>query len=239
MIKKSIFRILLAFLFLITFSQTVFSYTLRTADGMGPYDAGSGGEFTLKPGDGLEWVLNYYDAKAKNAGGTSNTFQSFCLEYNENISDGTLYSATLSNASIYGGTYHASDPLSKGTAWLYSLFAKGTLSGYHYGSGRTTSAAEFQEAIWWLEDEISLSDPDENSFIHAAITQFGGTAAGAKANADGLYGVKVVNLWKYGYAGNIEYRRQDTLVVTPIPSAVWLLGCGLIGLVGIRRRNQA
>jgi hypothetical protein len=36
----------------------------------------------------------------------------------------------------------------------------------------------------------------------------------------------------------IEYARMDIHCV-PIPGAVWLLGSGLIGLIGIRRRKRA
>ena len=36
------------------------------------------------------------------------------------------------NGGISGGN---PDPISRGTAWLYLQFAKGTLAGYNYGLG--------------------------------------------------------------------------------------------------------
>ena len=43
------------------------------------------------------------------------------------------------------------------------------------------------------------------------------------------------NRWSYNYAhGNIYLFVEPTAV--PIPSAVWLLGSGLIGIVGVRRK---
>ena len=38
----------------------------------------------------------------------------------------------------------------------------------------------------------------------------------------------------YAWAG----RDGDVLVVVPIPAAVWLFGCGLIGLIGVARRRK-
>ena len=60
------------------------------------------------------------------------TFNSFCLEINEYINpSGRPYYYTLSHGADQrwlGGP--SPDPISLGTAWLFSQFATGTLSGY-------------------------------------------------------------------------------------------------------------
>ena len=56
------------------------------------------------------------------------------------------------------------------------------------------------------------------------------------ADANGAFGVRALNLYEDGHAGDPLYLRQDMLVVVPIPAAAWLLGSGLLGLVVIRRR---
>jgi len=165
--KKSILMLISVFLFLLIFSSFGFAYTVRTVGGYGPYQAGQGGEFTLDPGVGLEWVLSGYNSakQTRNAGTTGSaagtgddTFQTFCMEKSEYIYANTTFDVTISNAATLGGTTNSSDPLSIGTAYLYYNFAKGLLAPYNYNgteAQREASAAALQNTIWWLEGEAS------------------------------------------------------------------------------------
>ena len=107
-----------------------------------------------------------------------------------------------------------------GTAWLYSQFAAGTLIGsgpfpyvYANGGGRTATAGDLQEAIWYLQGEAALVDggADGTAFYNAAVSALG---AAIDDPANGAYGVVVLNLTSSG--GNA----QDQLMVVPNPSAV-------------------
>jgi hypothetical protein len=238
---KSILMSLIASLLFIVFAQMAAAYTITPigAGGYGPYQSGSGGEFTLLAGDGLQWVVGNYSADAKNIS-QSGTFQSFCLETGEYLYGNTTHSASLTNAAVNGGSggaVNGKDPISIGTAWLYNSFAKGTLIGYNYGAGRLASADALQKTIWWLEDEIS--DPGSTNVFRNAILNKYGTVASAKADNNGQYAVMAANLWENGYLGVQGHQRQDVLVATPIPAAAWLLGSGLIGLVLVRRKISA
>lgn len=225
--KRNILSIFIALVVLIASTQMALAYTIKTTggpSGFGPWQVLSGGEFTLQEGGGLN-VLGNYVADTKKQGLTVDTFQSFCLENDEFISPNTLYNATVSQAAVNGGGGGPSpDPISRGTAWLYSNFAQGTLSGYDYSlAGRTTSAADLQNAIWYLEGEGGAN----NAFVALAIAN----AVNYSSDNNGFYNVAVLNITDL--SGNVK---QDMLVATPIPAAVWLLGTGVVGLVGIRRK---
>jgi hypothetical protein len=271
--KKAIFIILVVAALFALMTQGAFAYTVTTTgngghySGYGPYQTGDGGEFTLLAGDGLETYLQYYvSGKTSNVinnnGQTlSGTFESFCLEKNETISAGITYNAAMNDGAVNGGQGGirtiingvTTDMISKGTAWLYYEFAKGILTGYNYtGNSRKDSAEKLQNAIWWLEGELSYSNYDiahtSNIFINAVNDKFGiatvnnNRTYNAMANNNGVYGVKVLNLTftekdKCGHE-TISYH-QDQLVATPIPAAFWLFGAGLVGLVSVRRRLTA
>jgi hypothetical protein len=258
--KKTVYAMVVAAFCFAFFAPPVVASTLHLTgdggniggDGYGPYhnEGTGGGEFTFQPSTDLQWVLNYYVAgktkNLENPGDTDqsvrpyvmkDTFQSFCLELDEYLDPYVKYNATLSDYANRGGVGgyddNHRDYLSKGVAWLYYNFAKGTLGSYQYDGGeeaREASAGLLQYAIWYLEDEVTGTSYDSNIFVQAAVAKFG-NLTNAKANSYGLYGVKVVNL-----VDDKGGKHQDTLVVTPIPAAVWLLGTGLLGLVGIRRR---
>jgi hypothetical protein len=190
---------------LASFSVTVYHDTTS-------YSSGNGGEMRAQPSGGLEFVLQFYDSKAKD--GTGTMFQTFCIERSEAFVPGTPYSVELSDSAKYNGNPPlGADKISRGTAYLYSLFATGNLTGYNYsyGPGRTASAAKLQEAIWILEGELNGTIDSQLQNILAA--KFGGGLAewSADVGPGEDFGVRVMNL-------GLPNQVQDMLVVVPEPS---------------------
>ncbi len=224
----------------------------------GYYDTSfNGGEFNISNVTGAaSAAVGYYDSKATANGG----FETFCLEMNQYISVPGNYNYGVSSAAISGGvstgaTGYTSggvshDPISIGTAWLYLQFASGTLAGYTYapGTARGTSAEQLQTAIWWLENELTLTTTQQNAnpFLHLitlSVAQggLGISDSTARATDNGsTYAVGVINM---GNAPN--YGSQDQLVLTAartphaVPdggATVLLLGSVFGGLSFLKRK---
>jgi hypothetical protein len=190
------------------------------------YSFSNGGEFTatvMSGNAGLTGGLNSM---------TADSFQTFCLEYHEHFSPGNLYTAVLNTAA--NSASQGLDPVDARTAYLYTKYRQGTLSGFDYSTvaGRKNSAGQLQLAIWYLEDE---SNGANNSFVGLANTA---VAVGGEWYGRGLADVRAMNL----YNPDGSYAQDQLTLVTPVPHAAvaGLAGlCGVGGLVWMRRRSHA
>ena len=210
------------------------------------YSHGNAGEFNALPNAALLSVnptLTGYAPTTADLTAVNPYFQTFCVEEGEFFSPGSTYNVTISTEVLYnGGQFPAGEPITLGTAWLYSRFADGTLSGYDYtyGSDRITSAGDLQQALWYLQGEVTSlvsGGADGTAFYNAAVFALGGTVTNA---ANGAYGVVALNLWVPGPNGSNGAAAQDQLMVIPGPTTVpepttTGFACLLLLLPGIRK----
>ena len=155
--------------------------------------------------------------------GAGTDFITFCLEKNEFLSFGPTYTvASVTTGAMNGGLGGGNpDPISFATAWLYTQFRAGTLSGY---LGDAASANALQNAFWYLENEIGSVSGQALTWANLGL-----------ANGTSLGQVRVMNLLDSG--GNVA---QDQLVMIPEPEtyAMLLAGLGLMGFVARRRQRK-
>ena len=200
------------------------------------YSYSDGGEFNAVPNAALLSVnptLAGYVPATMNLAAGAPYFQTFCVENREYFRPGSTYNVTISDEVKYeGGQFPNGEPITIGTAWLYSQFAAGTLSGYDYdGSGRSASAGNLQQAIWYLQgEETSLVNggADGTAFYNAALSVLGGAINNAAHEA---YGVVALNLWVPNPDGSNGAAAQDQLMVVPDQIAVPEPGAVSFGLL--------
>lgn len=172
------------------------------------------------------------------------TFITFCLEVNEHYTGATIY--TINSGAIDGGlsgqTSPNFDPISIGTAYLYSQFSAGTLGAVSGYTTATEIATGVQQAIWYLEGEVGTENGFNygvrNGYVDLAIAGLGlSTDSDVEADANGYGTVVVLNLTDAN--GGLH---QDVLAVVPEPStmvagALLLLPFGMSTLRILRKKQ--
>jgi hypothetical protein len=125
-----------------------------------------------------------------------------------------------------GGDATGKNYLTSQTAWLYSQFRAGALSGF---DGSSNAIDALQWAIWQLQGQMTLpvgmpySDL-ANSFI----------ALSDQAVANGFTGIGNIGILNLNYLNGAD--AQDQLTIVPEPSSIEFLVLGTVALFIGRRR---
>lgn len=190
----------------------------------------AGGEFTAKVLSSSPVGIYQQDA----------TFKTFCVEYDENVSNGGEYWVDISANAVYGGSnipnpppYPQFDPLDTKTAYLYATYAPAVASD--------ADANDLQYAIWYIEGEVTslAGKAGAIALYNAAVdaTETGSLIGVGSTDGiaiwSGLGNVRVMNLWSDPTVRTWDTAKQSLLVLVPAPAAVGLglLGLGLVGWV--------
>ena len=230
------------------------------------YYAGNGGEFTIYRDGEPGFFLDNSDYAASTKGltwtigsttyGGPQSFQTFCMETGEYIHEPMriwVSEASIASPTVYGSGSHAwkggtniGDDLDAKTAYLYTQFAKETLSNYAYSGtvnklNRSQTAGALQRLIWATEDEgggdftqtfqgITLNLLQQNLITswNTGFTNSGWT---------GIGNVRVLQTFQLDTLGKITGLKQDQLYLVPVPGAV-LLGMLGLSVAGLKLRKS-
>lgn len=161
------------------------------------------------------------------------SFQTFCLNSQVFVQTPGTYNYNISDTVVPGAI--TPDPITIGTAWLYSQFRDGSLVGY---TDTSANNVLLQQAFWWLQSDPSgVGGAVNNAFIAAAEMALNLTDTTILADANGAYGVFALNLTDAN--GNSV---QPVLGMVPEPStivagALLLLPLG-VSTLRIMRKNK-
>jgi hypothetical protein len=217
------------------------------------FDSGSStvnaylGRFIMEPITPLP--SNYPTYTISTVDGPETGFFSYCLEPLQpiGVGHGAQYQYPFTINSLAG-----TDGISAADALLiaelfgrYSPLLSGDPTGPYTGGTFRTAAAALQLAIWKINLDAATETLGSWDFSSGLMRVAAGAPpleTGASAKADAVALAMLNSLTGSGPMAYLESLRNDTVQdlliqpVVPIPAAVWLLGTGIIGLVGIRRK---
>ncbi|HET9361134.1 MAG TPA: hypothetical protein VFO58_15395 [Vicinamibacterales bacterium] len=155
--------------------------------------------------------------------GSTTSFVTFCLQRTEFISYNTPF--RVGSVTNYADDAAGNDPIESQTAWLYTQLRLNPNSiGYQHNQ---TEANAFQTAIWYFENEITLTNAQKlaNKYIVGANQ--------AVANGySGIGNVRVVNLFYM----NGKAAQDQLILQVAEPATLTMFASGLLAFGAFRRR---
>lgn len=217
--------------------------------------------YTLSPGMSLNW-----SNQQTGLWGSADNWQNSASDSSGNWSDAKAVTASNPNGSatasagsngLNGQSSSSGNNSTSSQAYRYGYFNVTGGSGYvtftiaDYSQAVDLLAKGSGEYAWgssqiWL-DLSNQSYPDSvqtSSYIYGEAGDWGATDTfSAAKNSTGrpVPPLTLAMYFKAGEQGSFQanaYTYTSTSTPTPVPAAAWLLGSGLVGLAGLRRRKE-
>ena len=136
--------------------------------------------------------------------------------------------SVASTTTFFGAnwTAHSGTTFGPGT-YSFDTIEGGTYTGIVVGAGQVGGHILFDWGVTTDIDVINVWDVTDNG--DGTFSYFS-----TDVDSDGVRGLGMIDGAFPGFNANFDFT-----AAVPVPAAVWLLGSGLIGLVGVARRKKA
>ena len=138
---------------------------------------------------------------------------------------------TVANWAPHSGTF---------SAWIGPTGSNGFIS-----QGLATTTGQSYTVSFWLANYVSgtTEDPNEFRLYWAGVEIFNLVNAPSFDFTQYSFVAQATSSWTIltmGFRNDIDLFNLDDVDVSPvpIPGAVWLLGSGIVGLIGLKRRMR-